>query len=346
MNFDTETGLDATQLLDHAHELLVLRDLPAANNAFHRAEALGAPCDPCSGGRWSTAMLAGNFEAAWHECDTLRQRNAPDPHRLWTGEAVAGKHIVVRALHGFGDAVQMLRYAPLLQQMAASVIYELPPRLIDIAPYFTGVTNIITWGEQAPTKPPSWDLQIEIMELPYLFRSAANDLPSATRYINLPLDCLDQAADVMRESGEPRIGLVWAAGEWNPGRSIPLELFRPLLNDSRYSLWNLQGGPANEASNTPMHNANVLCGDGILPLAHTIARLDLVITVDTLAAHLAGALGKPVWLLIQHAADWRWMTDRMDSPWYPSMRLFRQPTPGDWSSVVTNVLGALEARVD
>jgi ADP-heptose:LPS heptosyltransferase len=95
-----------------------------------------------------------------------------------------------------------------------------------------------------------------------------------------------------------------------------------------------------------MHNANVLCGDGILPLAHTIARLDLVITVDTLAAHLAGALGKPVWLLLQHAADWRWMTDRMDSPWYPSMRLFRQPTPGDWSSVVTNVLGALEARVD
>ncbi len=334
---------EAAALLWHAELLLSRRDLLAAATAFHQAEALGASPDSCCGGRWSAAMLSGNFEAAWRESDTLRQRNAPDPHRFWTGQPIIGRHLMVRALHGFGDAVQMLRYAPLLQRTAASVVFELPPRLLEIAPFFRGIDNVIIWGEHAPATPPSWDLQIEIMELPYLFRTTLAELPLATRYLDLPKDLLHQTAARMPAVHKPRIGLVWAGGDWNPDRSIPLHLFNPLCNDPRFHLWNLQGGPAaDEGALLPMHNAATICGEGILPLAASIAQLDLIITVDTLAAHLAGALGKPVWLLLQHTADWRWMTERADSPWYPSMRLFRQPAPGDWHAVITDLMQALE----
>jgi hypothetical protein len=338
MNVTTE----ATYWLDRADDLLALRDLSSAYEAFHCAEALGASPDACCGGRWLASMLSGNFAAAWQESDALRQRDAPDPHRFWNGESIAGKHVIVRALHGFGDTVQMLRYAPLLLQTAASVVYEVPPRFLEVAPHFRGVTNVVTWGEQAPVALPAWDLQIEIMELSYLFRTSVNALPIATRYLNLPLDRLGQTAAAMHDSGKPRIGLVWTGGEWNLERSVPFGYFNTFLKDFRFSFWNLQGGPSNDVTDTRMHNAKDLCGDGILALATTIAHLDLVITVDTLAAHLAGALGKPIWLLLQHTADWRWMTNRTDSPWYPSMRIFRQPEPGDWSAVILNVLEALE----
>jgi hypothetical protein len=337
-----ETVLDAAQWLEHANHLLAKRDLPSAHAAFHQAETLGAPPDPCCGGRWFTAMLAGNFEAAWHECDALRHRNAPDPHRFWNGQSIVNKHLIVRALHGFGDAVQMLRYAPLLERTAASVLFEVPPRFVEIAPYFRGVQNVVTWGEQASPTPPIWDLQLEIMELPYVFRTASTDLPIATDYLDLPASLLHRTTAVMHRSSKPRIGLVWAGGDWNLDRAIPFSLLGPLLNDPRFELWNLQGGhAADEGAHTIMQNATELCGDGILSLAGTIAHLDLIITVDTLAAHLAGAIGKPVWLLLQYAADWRWMMNCTDSAWYPSMRLFRQPRPGDWPGVITNVVETL-----
>ena len=332
--------------LARAEALLTERRLTDAWAAFDQAQALGATIDRCDAGRWMTAMFTGDFDSAWRTSDLLRARNAPDPHRFWNGEDIHGARLIVRCLHGLGDTVQMLQYAPRLSAQAASVVFEVPPRLLPLAACFQGVREAVTWGRFAPRQPPPWDVQVEVMELPYLFRVTPNDLPIATRYLELPAESKHETAMKMGPSESIRVGLVWAAGEWNPERSIPLAALRPLLDIQAFEFWNLQGGPAAaEADTTRMRNAGAVCGDGLLALAATIANLDLVITVDTLAAHLAGALGTPAWLLLQQAADWRWMTARSDTPWYPHTRLFRQRREGDWNSVVEAVLLALQGGV-
>ena len=321
----------AQEALAQAEAYLLKRDLAQARQALAQAGELGADPNTLSGHLWQLHMLSGDFEQAWQQSDALRRRNAPDPHRFWTGESIANKRIIVRCLHGFGDAVQMLRYAPQLRAAAANVVYELPPRLYPLGPYFEAVDDVITWGEQAPAQPPPFDLQLEIMELPYLFRTTLATLPLTTNYLHLP-------ATEPRHVGstsKPRIGIVWSAGSWNPARSIPLQLFEPLFatHASRLSTCKGRGAPTEAA-----HLGLPAPEDGILPLAQTIASLDLVITVDTLAAHLAGVLSIPCWLLLQHAADWRWLQRPFnDSPWYPSLTLFRQPTPGNWAAVIAQV---------
>ena len=329
----------ANDLVNQAEVLLVRRELPGAFAAFEAASRLGADPDRCCGGLWQAHMLDGNYAAAWLQSDALRHRGAPDPHRFWNGEPLTGKRVIVRCLHGFGDAVQMLRYAPLLSAAASRVIFEVPPRLLPLARFFKGVEDVITWGDLAPAHPPVWDVQLEVMELPYLFRSTLADLPLATHYLELPKLQLEATKQKMGESPRPRIGLSSEAGEWNRARNCPREALAPLLVDSRYEFWNLSLQPVGQGTGelTPLHSQPAITGDGIVPLAATIAHLDLVVTVDTLAAHLAGALGIPAFLLLQHAADWRWMTGIDRSPWYPSIQLFRQPTPGDWSSVIEAV---------
>ncbi len=331
---------EAEALLEGAEAALTRREIAEAEAALDAAERLGAPPDRCSAGRWMTAMLAGDLHKAWAESDAIRNRNGHDPHRYWNGDELAGKRVMVRCLHGFGDAVQMLRYAPLLRDIAAGVVIELPPRMAPLAGCL-GLRDVMTWGDDAP----AWDVQVEVMELPYIFRTHADELPITEGYVQVPGAELERAAACMGMRGQPRVGLVWAGGEWNLERSIPFPLLRPLLELTGIEFWNLQGGPASaEACGTAMRDATRTCGDGLLALAATMAHLDLVITVDTLAAHLAGAMGKPVWVLLQHTADWRWMTGRDDSPWYPAMRLFRQSREGDWAGIVERVCAELRAR--
>ncbi len=326
--------MEADDLLSYAEARLAARDLPAARNALTRAHAAGADLNRVAGALWELEMLAGNFEQAWRQSDALRRRNAPDPHCFWSGEPISGKRVIVRCLHGLGDAVMILRYAPLLRAQASEVIFEVPPRLLPLAQSFIGIDHVITWGESAPASPPAWDVQVEVMELPYLFRTTLADLPIATEYLKL-----DGKQDLGRRT-KPRVGIVWSAGDWNPSRSIPVPMLEPLLRNPGIEFWNLQGkGNAEEAAYLPLRP---LPEDGVLPLARTIAALDLVITVDTLAAHLAGALGRPAWVLLQHAADWRWLDSRRDSPWYPSLELFRQPKPGDWTAVIKRVQQRLD----
>ena len=289
-------------------------------------------------------MLQGDFEAAWQESDAIRLRGAPDPSRFWDGEDIRGARVIVRSLHGFGDAVQMLRYAPMLQEQAAKVIFEVPPRFVELAQHFVGVEDVTTWRDGASATAPAWDIQVEVTELPYLFRTTTRDLPLADNYLQMPSDAVQRAARAMMRAttSRRRIGLVWTAGEWNKQRSIPFCLLRFLLREQAAEFWSLQGGlAAQDAAGAEIRDATAECGDGLLSLAATIANLDLVITVDTLAAHVAGALGKPVWVLLQHAADWRWMTERSDSPWYPTVRLFRQRRPSNWVSVLEEVQSAL-----
>lgn len=325
-------------LLQSAEGLLKHRDLPAARWAFDRAEAAGGDPDVCSAGRWLTAMLGGDFETAWRQSDAIRQRGAPEPHRLWQGEDLRGRRVMVRSLHGLGDAVQMMAYAPTLRSLATQVTWEVAPRLLPLARLFEGVDDVITWGDGAPAVPPVWEVQVEITELPYLFRTLEEDLPIATGYLHLPVEEVRRAAAAMGPRTQPRVGVVWASGEWNPSRNLPSDLVQALLGTAGVDFWSLQGsGQAEQAQLWPIRNALEVCGDGLLPLAATIANLDLVITPDTLQAHLAAVLGVPVWLLLQHEADWRWMVNCPDSPWYPSLRIFRQRVPGDWAGIFEQV---------
>lgn len=342
--------VDAASRLECADNMLLQRRLREARQIFHEAEAIGAPADRCSSGRWMAAMLHGDFEAAWRESDAIRARGAPDPHRFWNGEDLRNACVIVRCLHGFGDAMQMLRYAPQLRQIAARVIFEVPPRMLPIASMFDGVAEVITWGEAAPDVPPAWDVQVEVTELPYLFRTTLDDLPIGTNYLKLPDDMVRQVACAMGPAIRPRIGIVWASGEWNPERSIPLAMLESIVMETSAEFWSLQGDIAAADARSwieagMIRDAIAICGDGLVALAATIANLDLVITVDTLAAHLAGALSKPTWVMLQHAADWRWMTACEDCPWYPTLRLFRQPVPGDWNGTLNRVRDALQELI-
>lgn len=290
-------------------------------------------------GRWTKHMLRGDFESAWRESDLIRASGIPDPNRFWDGEPVDGRRVILRCLHGFGDAIQFLRYAPRLADRARSLVVELPPRMLELARFIDGISQTATWND--PPRREDWDCQIEVMELPYAFRTKLSNLPIARNYLTIPQQHQQDIAQRMGWWERPRVGVVWASGEWNPARSLSFSLLRDLMLGSDCEFWNLQGGcAANDWAVLPrrerFRDARDL-GYGLALLAACIQQMDLIITVDTLAAHLAGAMGKPAWVLLTAQADWRWMTNRNDSPWYPSLRLFRQQSAGDWDSVLAAV---------
>lgn len=336
--------MPAAELLASAEDMLSRRKLNEALDYYVRAKSAGAARERCAGGKWAVHMLRGDFPAAWAESDVIRGLGKPDPNCLWRGEAINGKRVVVRCLHGFGDAVQFFRYAPRLNAVAEKVVWQVPPEMVELANCCSGIEQAVTWNQEGADL-TDWDVQIECMELPNIFRTHLHELPIAANYLRLPSDLVDSIGEQMGRGSGLRIGLVWAAGEWNRSRSIPLKLFSPIVQSSGCEFWNLQGGAERlPGSALPKHlelRDAKPCNQGIVELAGVIRQLDLVITVDTLAAHLAGALGVPAWVLLQYEADWRWLVHRDDSPWYPSLRLFRQPSPGDWRLVLREVEGAL-----
>lgn len=337
---------DADVALARADVLLQARELGPAAEAYNEASQAGADADRCAAGRWTLAMLQGDFEAAWQQSDGIRQRGRPDPHRFWNGEPIDGCHLMVRCLHGLGDSVQMLRYLPQLQQRCRSVVVEVPPRLLPLASRFAGLTHAITWGDDAPANPPVWDVQVEVMELPYLFRTTIQDLPLTRKYLSPPSSQYMDTALFAGGGKVPRVGVVWAASEWDPTRCLPMECLARLLAVEGVEFWNLQGGKQHalgrqSAAVAAMRDAADL-GEGLPLLSSVIANLDLVITVDTLVAHLSGAMGKTAWVLLQARADWRWMHLRSDSPWYPTLRLWRQCVQGDWNALTSEVCAGLE----
>lgn len=330
---------DCSRKLAVAEYFLDSRNVDEALQAFRDAEAKGADRGRCVAGRWLAYMLRGDFTAAWKESQAIRADSRMDSNSLWRGEAISGRKVVVRCLHGYGDAVQFFRYAAQLRAAVAEVIWEVPPAMLELARCFRDVERVISWNRAAEDA-LDWEVQLEIMELPCAFRTRLDDLPLATSYLRLPQKVVASVSARMGRQSVPRIGVAWAAGEWNRARSIPIELLSAIFKTSRCEFWNLQGGAdrghLNAAHRALLRDAEP-CNSGLLPLAAAISTMDLVITVDTLAAHLAGALGVPAWVILQYAADWRWMLNRSDSPWYPSLRLFRQPSPGDWAGVLEQV---------
>jgi hypothetical protein len=307
--------------------------------------------------RWMGAMRRGGFEEAWRQTDrielprrVLEASNAfvrQPQHLKWNGESFDGRDVLVRCEHGLGDTLQFIRYVPIVRKRARSVTVLVQPALLSLfagSDDFGSVRN--GWSAEPP---PPHEVEIEVMEFPYALRSTVETVPRTVPY--LPLTTIKERASrlpPMAERDGLRVGLLWAASEWDESRSIPLPLLEPLARVPHVRFYSLQQGEhAARAAEAPFeiepysrHTSDITAA------AAAMLELDLIVTVDAMAAHLAGALARPVWVLLQNVADWRWMCDRSDSPWYPTMRLFRQPQQGDWRAVVEQAAAALSPLVN
>jgi hypothetical protein len=297
-------------------------------------------------------MMLGRFDLAWQETDrTEARRKAHRESRehlplhmrcVWNGKPVADKRVLVRCYHGLGDTIQFVRYIPMLRGVASAVVLQTQTALMPLIGSVDGINGMVTLDDASGAAPDA-DVDVELMELPYIFRTSIHRIPAAIPYLHVPAAKVKARRAELEKAGlKPEVlnvGLVWSSGGWNTDRDVDLAELSHLARIPGVQWFSLQRGEAVEQLRKleSIVSAERECST-VLDTAATILNLDLIISVDTMVAHLAGALGKPVWLLLPFSADWRWMADREDSPWYPTMRLFRQARRGDWKRVVERVI--------
>lgn len=284
----------------------------------------------------------------WHS-GLERQLKCP----LWQGEPLAGKSILLGYEAGHGDMIQFCRYATVLKaQGAASVTLVCPPALKTLFASLQSVDRVIALDEAIPAD--GWDYWAPLLSLPCHCQTRLDSIPADLPYLYARSDLVEKWAAALPREGV-RIGLVWKGNprfENDADRSLPaLDTLAPLAAVAGVHFVSLQKGAGeDEAARPPAGMSLTHVGSQLQDFADTaavVANLDLVISVDTAVAHLAGALGKPCWVLLpEYKTDWRWMVERTDSPWYPqTMRLFRQTVMGDWHAVITEVLAALRQQL-
>jgi hypothetical protein len=291
---------------------------------------------------WMAAMRRGDFESAWRRTDELEARRRlrpPDENNLlWDGTDPTDRDVFVRCLHGLGDSIQFSRFLPRLHQRAARLTIAVQPSLVPLFQHqgFGSIQDGWNCWENRDGA-----LEIEIMELAYVYRVTPSTLPPPS--LRVPRRKLLSApiCQLLR-SPSPRIAIFWAASGWGDGRRVPLALFEALGQLSGIEFFSFQQGPCESEAERSCLSLRRLSKftTGILDLAFALAQMDLVISVDTMAAHLAASLRVPVWLLLERVADWRWIEGRNDSPWYPEMRIFREQS--GWKKVIDRVQEALE----
>ena len=314
--------------------------LDEALSAYERAIAIRPDHAKAHWNRSLVLLLKGRYPEGWREHEwRLKSRELAGQDRAfgepqWDGSAPEGKTILLHAEQGFGDTIQFVRYARLVKERGARVLLECPPTLLRLLQANLDVDAVIAHGSPLPP----FDAHCPLLSLPGLFRTDAANVPSPGGYLR-PLD--NVSSPIQRR---PAIGLVWRGRPEHlndRNRSIPLALLEPLLRQSRVPFVSLQVGTcAHELSEVPWGRDVEHVGERISDFADTaaaVAALDLVIAVDTSVAHLAGALAKPVWVMLPHVPDWRWLMDGETTPWYASMRLFRQERIGDWKGVIGRV---------
>ena len=281
---------------------------------------------------WLYAMRCGDFATAWNISDAVLQTKKDQTdlprcfQRVWDGSSVTGKRVLLRCYHGLGDTLQFIRYAPLLRAVSAQVIVWAQPSLIPLLRHVHGIDRLIPLHDGAPDV--EYDVDLELNELPHLLRTTLASVPADVPYIFV------EPASLPR-NGRLHIGLIWQSGDWDNRRSIPFSVVKRLAQVPGIEWHILQ----REAARAGWDGAigSISGGDNPLDDARIMRALDLIISVDTMTAHLAGALGVHTWTLLPFDADWRWMLNRHDSPWYPTMRLFRQREEGNWDEVIDDV---------
>ncbi len=294
-----------------------------------------------------TLLLGGQYrqgfrEYEWRWSTVMRDQRRNFIQPLWDGSFLEGKHILLHAEQGAGDTIQFARYLPLVAKLGGRIALEVPPSL----------ERLLTWlqveQEVTPAALPDGGFvtHCPLLSLPLIFGTELESIPPPACF-TIPAAIRECWAQRLA-GGRPKVGLVWAGRPEHTNdryRSLPLRAFLPLTNVNDVEFFSLQvGSPAQELRSEGLAHRIRDLSPFLTDFAETAAALscmDLLISADTAVAHLAGTLGKPVWMLTPFAPDWRWLLNRNDSPWYPSMRLFRQKTPGGWEPVIGRILAAL-----
>lgn len=324
---------------------LVLHDMGRVEDAIACYDtALRLQPDYCEAhnNRGLALLIQGDLHQGFREYEwRWRVKAAPDlppiPGPFWDGSDLQGKTILLHAEQGLGDCIQFIRYAALLVKRGGRVVALVNQPLVRLFESVPGISRVSAyWSELAPI-----DVWIPLLSLPHIMGTTLATIPGQIPY----LTPTHLAPVILNEPGF-KVGIVWAGNPQHKGdrhRSCPLRYFLPLLNIPGIKWYSLQKGQEEtriRQQNLPIQDLAPHLQD-LADTAAIIAQLDLVITVDTSVAHLAGALGKPVWVALSYAPDWRWMLNRTDSPWYPTMRLFRQEERGDWQGVFDEVAQSL-----
>jgi tetratricopeptide (TPR) repeat protein len=325
-------------------------DLPAAIEAFRRAIAIQPGF---AHARWNLSLallLARRFEEGWREYDArleipeLGRNTGRLPGPLWDGSAMPGKTLLLTVEQGIGDTLQFARYATMLAESGLRCLIRCPAALVPLLETIRGASIS---EEAAPL--PKYDAHLPLLSVPRMVGTTLETIPAQVPYIAVSeARRASGRTTVGKARGGRRVGLCWAGSPANPNdrnRSIPLPMLVPLFETPDVAWFSLQAGEAAEQLARTPAAGNIVPLPDAMSLAETaalIAELDLVVTVDTSIAHLAGALARPVWVLLPFAPDWRWQLERDDSPWYPTLRLFRQFEPRDWQSVIRRVKIELE----
>jgi tetratricopeptide (TPR) repeat protein len=336
-------------LNNRGNTLLDLKRIDEALTIFNRALAIRPDHVEAHWNRALCRLLVGNYveglpdyEWRWRT-DTAEPRNFSVPQ--WHGEAgIAGRTILLHAEQGHGDTLMAARYIRYVIAQGAHVVLEVPQPLFVLFAEIEGLKQIVVTGSALP----SFDLHCPLMSLPLAFGTTLATIPTDVPYLRTPTTDAERWRRRLPTSDRPRVGIAWAGNprfKRDRGRSIGLRPLLPLLARDDVQFFGIQKFLRDgDAEVLRAHPRVVHLGDAIESFADTAAimsSLDLVISSDTAVAHLAGALGRPTWVLLQFVPDWRWLLDRKDCPWYPSARLFRQPRPNDWAAVVADVADAL-----
>ncbi|MFI5378432.1 MAG: tetratricopeptide repeat protein [Tepidisphaerales bacterium] len=281
-------------------------------------------------------LSLGDYENGWREHEWRRRL----PGKLWQREGKAwdgtdpfGQALRLYTEGGLGNTIQFIRYAPVLAAMGAIVTVECQPGLVNLLKTVKGIRQVVARGESLPHH----DRHCPLMSVPAVLKTTIQTIPATVPYLEADPSRAERWAGVLEKKDGLRIGICWQGEQklvYRRNRSIPLSVFAPLSRVPGVRLISLQKGCPLDAD-FPVAELPGLdeSGGAFMDTAAVVKHLDLVITCDTSIAHLAGALGVPVWVALPVVADWRWMVDREDSPWYPTMRLFRQDKPDDWAPV-------------
>lgn len=311
-------------------------------------EVLGAAPEHAEA-HWNRSLLLllnGEYREGWQEYEwRWKKRDFTSPSRsfnqpCWQGEDITGRIVLVHAEQGFGDTLQFCRYIPLLSARGARVVLECHAPLVSLMARVAGVAGVIPTGGI----PGRYDLHVPLLSLPGIFGTSLENIPNNAPYLAPPPDRLPFWRALTGNENYLRVGLCWSGKSYpDPGRSCPADQLAPLAAMDGVVFYSLQLGREGALPFAMIDHTNLI--RDFADSAALIAQLDLVITVDTAVAHLAGAMGKPTWVLLPYSPDWRWLLNRDDSPWYPSLRLFRQSCRGSWQDVIQRVKSTLRDKV-
>jgi Tfp pilus assembly protein PilF len=302
-------------------------------------------------------LLQGNWDEGWREYEWRRQAKSSPPCSFkqprWEGEPLDGRTLLLVGEQGLGDTLQFIRYVPLLKQRGATVIVSCQKTLVPLLTSFPGIDRLVAAGSELPV----FDCHASLLCLPRIFHTTPDTLPAEVPYVSAAAGLLHHWRRELDRIPGFKIGIAWqgnATFKRDRGRSIPLVHFEPLARLPGVKLLSLQKGFGSEqalavSDRIPMIDFGARLDDAsgtFMDTAAIMNSLDLVITSDTAIAHLAGALGVPVWTALSLVPDWRWLLGREDSPWYPTMRLFRQTQLGGWPEVFERIVGELKKLVE